>query len=120
MAVSWNELLFNRWVSLFVGLLLESVSGMHAQCASSVMRCAVLISEMLVVCVFAGTMYVFSVWSPSLQTRMSYTDKQINFIGTCANWGVYLGFIPGLFYDYTGPRLTCLLVQLTLAPRLCQ
>jgi hypothetical protein len=65
-------------------------------------------------------MYVFSVWSPSLQTRMSYTDKQINFIGTCANWGVYLGFIPGLFYDYTGPRLTCLLVQLTLAPRLCQ
>jgi hypothetical protein len=51
MAVSWNELLFNRWVSLFVGLLLESVSGMHAQCASSVMRCAVLISEMLVVCV---------------------------------------------------------------------
>jgi len=56
-------------------------------------------------------MYVFSVWSPSLQTKMGYTDKQINFIGTCANWGVYLGFIPGVFYDLTGPRWTCLLVR---------
>jgi hypothetical protein len=55
-------------------------------------------------------MYVFSVWSPSVKDKMGYTDKQINFVGTAANWGVYLGFIPGLVYDFLGSRITCAFV----------
>lgn len=52
----------------------------------------------------AGTEYMFSTYAPDLKDLMGYTQTQINFVGTCTNLGIYLGFYMGIVYDFTNAR----------------
>ena len=53
----------------------------------------------------AGTEYMFSTYAPDLKDLMSFTQPEINFVGTCTNLGIYLGFYMGIIYDYTNARI---------------
>ena len=56
----------------------------------------------------AGTEYMFSTYAPQLKTLMGYSQTQINFLGTCGNMGIYLGFYMGILHDFTNARFVSL------------
>ena len=57
----------------------------------------------------AGTEYMFSTYAPQLKTLMGYSQTQINFLGTCGNLGISLGFYMGIINDFTNARIVSLL-----------
>jgi len=59
----------------------------------------------------AGTLYNFSAYSPSLKDEMSYTQTQVNLIGTLGDVGLYCAFTMGLLYDRFGHRVTSVIAS---------
>lgn len=56
----------------------------------------------------AGTEYMYSTYSEDLKDLMGYNQTETNFVGTCTNLGIYLGFYMGFLYDYAGARVVSL------------
>lgn len=77
--VKARELVENKWLSLAAGLCMMAA---------------------------AGTQYMFSTYSPQVKDLLEYDQSQINFIGSMANVGVYIGFWTGFCHDHLGARIT--------------
>lgn len=74
-----RELVENKWCSLLAGLCMMAA---------------------------AGTQYMFSTYSPQVKDLLLYDQSEINFIGSMANVGVYIGFWTGFCHDHLGARIT--------------
>eukprot|EP00011_Vannellida_sp_DIVA3-517-6-12_P014949 CAMPEP_0114627642 /NCGR_PEP_ID=MMETSP0168-20121206/12404_1 /TAXON_ID=95228 ORGANISM="Vannella sp., Strain DIVA3 517/6/12" /NCGR_SAMPLE_ID=MMETSP0168 /ASSEMBLY_ACC=CAM_ASM_000044 /LENGTH=123 /DNA_ID=CAMNT_0001838987 /DNA_START=123 /DNA_END=491 /DNA_ORIENTATION=+ len=74
-----KELVEIKWLSLAAGLFMMAASG---------------------------TQYMFSAYSPQVKDLLSYDQSQVNFIGSMANVGVYIGFWTGFCHDHLGARIT--------------
>lgn len=81
------RLVDNKWLSLACGLAMMAASG---------------------------TQYMYSTYSPQVKELMGYTQSEVNFIGSCANIGIYLGFWTGFVHDRFGARVTSFLSALFL------
>lgn len=77
----------NKWLSLACGLAMMAASG---------------------------TQYMYSTYSPQVKELMGYNQSEVNFIGSCANIGIYLGFWTGFVHDRFGARVTSFLSALLL------
>lgn len=61
-----------------------------------------------------GTYYNFSAYAPDLKALMGFQQVEIMLIGTSANIGNLLGFVPSLIFDIFGPRPTIVFASITL------
>ncbi|XP_052804304.1 uncharacterized protein LOC128234235 [Mya arenaria] len=53
-----------------------------------------------------GSMFVFSVYQDVVKDTFNYTQQEVELFASMLNIGLGIGFLPGMFYDRFGPRLT--------------
>eukprot|EP01080_Neovahlkampfia_damariscottae_P006415 gene6415-10422_t len=57
----------------------------------------------------AGTVYIFPVISVDLRNILGFSLVEANVLSSLSLFGAFVGIPTGIFYDYFGTRLTCLL-----------
>lgn len=57
----------------------------------------------------SGTLYLFSVYSPTLKKNLHLTQGDTNFVGSAAHFGAFFSVFGGMFFDAFGSRATLLL-----------
>lgn len=53
-----------------------------------------------------GSLFVFSVYQDALKDTFNYTQKEVELLSSMLNFGLGVGFLPGMFYDHFGPQWT--------------
>jgi len=56
--------------------------------------------------------YAFAILTDSLKKDFGFSQTQVDFVGSCGNFGQYFGLISGLVYDRYGPKI-CLIIGAT-------
>lgn len=52
-----------------------------------------------------GSLFVFNVYQDAIKDTFNYTQKEVELLSSMLNFGLGVGFLPGMFYDRFGPQL---------------